>query len=294
MGPKAAAAVPTLTAALKQHVRVRARVVWALLQIGSAAEPATTGLIGALGEKFNSTGLNAAKALARIGAPAVPALVQALRGKKPLARENAVLALGWIGEEGAVAAMAGLLADKDPVVRRAAAWALAAMGVKAKGAVDGLTMLLEDEDAMSRYNAVKALGRCKAASAVAALRGALKDKDEAVRGAAARALGMLGPAAREATGDVIALLSNKSCQWDRFCAARALGGMGAVNPDVVKALANAFDDADEDVRAEAAWSLASIGPKAEAAAKALEKVEQTDPDPIVRAAAEKALAAMED
>lgn len=78
----------------------------------------------------------AAEALARIGPPAVPSLVQALQ-------------------------------HNDPLVRREAARVLMRMGPDAKAAAPELTRLLDDEDEMVRKYAAKALGNIGPEAAVA-------------------------------------------------------------------------------------------------------------------------------
>jgi|GEM_PF-2911901 len=78
----------------------------------------------------------AAEALARIGPPAVPSLVQALQ-------------------------------HRDPQVRREATRVLMRMGPDAKAAAPELTQLLDDEDELVRKYAAKALGNIGPDAAVA-------------------------------------------------------------------------------------------------------------------------------
>jgi hypothetical protein len=90
----------------------------------------------------------AADALGRIGPPAVPDLIQALR-------------------------------NRDPVVRKQAAEVLARMGSDAKPAVPDLVHLLDDEDESIRKEAARTLGRIgpDAAAAVPALMRTLLQPD---------------------------------------------------------------------------------------------------------------------
>lgn len=86
----------------------------------------------------------AADALGRIGAAAVPELVQALSSPDAAVREKAVGVLGRMGAEAApaVPSLTRLLDDPDPVVRKAAARTLGRIGPAAKDAVPGLMRAL--------------------------------------------------------------------------------------------------------------------------------------------------------
>jgi hypothetical protein len=79
-------------------------------------------------------------ALGRIGAPAVPALMDALRSAEPNVRKKAVEVLGRMGEDAApaVPALTALLDDPDLGVRKAAARTLGQIGPEAKDAVPAL------------------------------------------------------------------------------------------------------------------------------------------------------------
>jgi HEAT repeat protein len=79
-------------------------------------------------------------ALGRIGAPAVPALMDALRSADPIVRKKAVEVLGRMGEDAApaVPALTALLDDPDFGVRKAAARTLGQIGPDAKDAVPAL------------------------------------------------------------------------------------------------------------------------------------------------------------
>jgi len=71
----------------------------------------------------------------------------------------------------------------------------------------------------------------------------------------------------------------------RKYAARALGDVGKG----ADALMEALSDKDAEVRREAVWSLALIGPSAKSAAGALKKAQGSDVDYVVRFAAAEAL-----
>lgn len=88
------------------------------------------------------------KALAKIGKPAVPALIAALKDKDNWVRESASMALGTIGHDAkaAVPTLAEALKDKDFGVRLMAAAALGLIGPAAKAAVPALIGVWMDDD----------------------------------------------------------------------------------------------------------------------------------------------------
>ena len=82
--------------------------------------------------------------LARIGEPAVPELVKALRHAEPRVRYQAAQVLGRIGPEAdmAVAALIRVMDDPEPQVRKAAVRALGQIGPEASDAVRPLMNLI--------------------------------------------------------------------------------------------------------------------------------------------------------
>jgi hypothetical protein len=83
-------------------------------------------------------------ALGRIGAAAVPALVQILRGPDQQARKKAIEVLGRMGDEAAAAVpdLIPLLDDPDPQIRKSTARTLGQIGPSAKDAVPALMRTL--------------------------------------------------------------------------------------------------------------------------------------------------------
>ena len=166
-------------------------------------------------------GEQAASALVSIGTPAFEPLMKAAQAPGWIARENAVWALGALGNSKAVPVISAALKDTEAAVRRRGAWAL--------GALD-------------------------ASEAVTALVGALSDEDAGVRRQAAWALGAIGD--RAAVDGLLKALTDASADV-REQAAWALGAIG--DSKATSGLAKALKDADARVRRQAAWALGAIG-----------------------------------
>jgi HEAT repeats len=177
--------------------------------------------ISDLGSKKYDVEAKAKKAIAAIGRPAVPGLLEALSSPRAEMRAGATWALGSIGDPAAVPAVIALLSDKERSVGNAAAHALGELrderavepllaGLQIPGpdkefhgyarlyaladigtekALAGLAgIATTDVRPSARADAVKALGRMKDARTVEPLGSALKDPDEQVRTAAADGL----------------------------------------------------------------------------------------------------------
>ncbi|HXB57424.1 MAG TPA: HEAT repeat domain-containing protein [Vicinamibacteria bacterium] len=122
--------------------------------------PDVSGLISDLRGADSGKSGQANLALIRIGEPAVPELIEMLKGEDPRLRGLAASTLWGMGPKGkaAVPALAETLSDKDPELRTAAAMALESMGGEARDAVPALARVLGDHDNRARQAAVKALG----------------------------------------------------------------------------------------------------------------------------------------
>src|SRR5262249_46536177 len=133
--------------------------------------------------------------LSRLGRPAVPVLLAALKHEDAAVRLQAVSALGRIGPRARapLPALADAARnDRSGLVRVRAAVALARLDGTREPAVAALVAALRDQDPGTRAQAAQALGWVEAREAVPALAAALKDTDPAGRGEAAAALGQLG------------------------------------------------------------------------------------------------------
>lgn len=234
--------VESIAAGLKSaDPAARARAACDLREMGSAASGAIADLVtllddgspveaGACGEHTwrwkgdeatTTPGEQAASALVAIGTASFDPLVRAVQSSAWIARENAVWALGALGNRRAVPTVTGSLRDTEAAVRRRGAWALGALD--ASEAVTALVGALSDEDAGVRRQAAWALGAIGDRGAVDGLLKALTDASAAVREQAAWALGAIGDA-------------------------RATAG-----------LAKALKDPSAGVRRQAAWALGAIG-----------------------------------
>jgi HEAT repeat protein len=249
----------------------------------------------------------AVEALGLIGAPAVPALLEALHSRHVKLRETAIGALGAIGGAEAVASLGGMVADDRSSVRQAAMAAL----VRAAGpdAIPTLANALAHKDPMTRKCAADTLGTLHEASAAMAVRTAMADRDRTVRDAAVRALSVIGrPEAvsalvvgmRAGERDLQAAIASalKSFEWapgdasERVVHAAIHGRFdeaAAAGADAVEPLVAVLADRDPSMRKGALTALGRLADSRSAAAiAALFK----DPDANVRLAAADAMAAI--
>jgi HEAT repeat protein len=163
VGRRAAGSTPDVRRAMDDSVwTVRNAAGRALEEVvGPEDVPA---LVQAIGDPSVETRYHAARALARLGedaAPAVSALAAALRDDDWEVRTESLRALSNAGSA-ASAALPGIVGvlgqDADPQVRAAAAWALGALG-PAPGAADALRRALSDPAAEVRRAAGAVLAR---------------------------------------------------------------------------------------------------------------------------------------
>src|SRR5262249_8997362 len=137
MGPQAKAAVPELTALLKDdEPEMRMEAVMALGEIGPDAKDA------------------------------VPTLIAMLTDAPPAMRYASAFALGKIGADAALPALEGAEQQADPFLRLVAAWAVARLKPDDEQAVTKALELiiaaLKQDDAQVRRGAARALWELKA------------------------------------------------------------------------------------------------------------------------------------
>ncbi|MDX9863427.1 MAG: HEAT repeat domain-containing protein [Anaerolineaceae bacterium] len=184
------AATQKLVPLLRADHEVREAVITAL---GKIRDPrAVQAIANLMAKTFSKQEIRlAAEALIRIGRPAVSPLRQILAQAEDLSAIAAALALGRIGDPGAVPSLIQALHHRHDEVRRQAAMALGKM--KALAAVPHLLAVLEDNDAPVRVAVANALGEMHAREAVETLQSlATYDFQASVRAAAEAALNKIG------------------------------------------------------------------------------------------------------
>jgi HEAT repeat protein len=219
--------------------------------LGEMANASATGsLVALLDDPVREVRQAVTEALARVGEPAVPHLLQALRHNRKEVRDGAQEALARIGLP-AVAALLEALRDGESPVRRAATEVLVQVGPPA---VAPLSEALCQEGDPVRLAAAEALGRIGDPAAAEALVEALRSSVGGTRLEAARALHALGWAPADAAGRAEWAVALRD--WQQ-CAAL---GAAAVDP-----LIDALAEDDVEVRDGAAEVLAGMGPTVVAA-----------------------------
>jgi HEAT repeat protein len=188
----------------------------AAFALGCSGDARAVGsLVGAVAAGDAALREAAAKALSKIGEPAVEPLIAVLADRQTATRRAAAQALGLIGDPRAVGPLAALCQDQSAAVRKAAAAALDSLDWQGgEGAatadywiakrewdkcveigvlaVEPLTSALKDDSAKVRKGAALALGRIGDPLAVEALKTVLQDPSKTVCSAAATALDSLG------------------------------------------------------------------------------------------------------
>lgn len=204
LGPRAAVVVPDLMAQLSrlrgtEHELLQETIIDALGQMGSPARKALPTLARTTGRStdIDQSIKRATKLiLAASDAEDVEVLKRQLESQDASLRLRAAKALGALGPvaRGAVEGLSAILDDSDTDVRRAtvAALRLIQPGTKPSEAmIQAVVKDLAETDSIVRYTAARTLGRfgSAAASAAPALQPLLADPDPDVRRAAADALG---------------------------------------------------------------------------------------------------------
>jgi HEAT repeat protein len=235
-------AVPILIEALKDdEAFVRVPASNALAGIGAPAVPA---LVGALRHKDDLVALSAGKILGRIKDPlSVPGLIESLldsRAEWFLYRETVSLALAEMREV-ALPALIEALKDRARPYRERIADALG--NIDEREALIALIGVLGDEDPIIRERAAEALGRIGDAVALGALIVALDDESPPVRWQAALALGAIGPSAKMATPKLINVMKHENSGL-QVPAAMALLKIMPKNQEALRSAARILADVD--------------------------------------------------
>lgn len=161
------------------------------------------------------------------------ALVNALQNDKdPHIRRYAAYLLGTRGDPGAIPLLIKALSDFDKGVREQAVLALSNIG---KAAIVPLKNALDDPKWETRYRAVEALGKIADQQVVSPLIKALNDERDHVRYMAAKGLREIGDS--DSLEPLAALLNDEN-EYVRMMAAKGLGVIGG--PKVQAALEQAL------------------------------------------------------
>ncbi|MCS7015558.1 MAG: HEAT repeat domain-containing protein [Gemmatales bacterium] len=172
---------------------VRRQSALALEKLGPQAKPAVAALRVALKDPDQFVRRFAARALGAIGpdaAAAVPDLISLLSSPQREEAEAAVSALGKIGKPAVKALSQALESTQDPLLLRTLAKTLGSLGSEAAPAVPALVQRLKNPPKVP----AKADGLATRVEVLAAI---------------VEALGNIGPAAKEAVGEIKNLLADK-------------------------------------------------------------------------------------
>ena len=243
----------------------------------------------------------AVRALAGVGAEAVPGLCESLRWPEPKVRAVAVEVLQQMGAAGRGArdSLLAALDDQNRWVRYSAIDALGYFGADGAPAAKRLAEFLAAPDLAARRHAIEALGRIgpEAREAVGALeKAAAEDSDLAIRSLASLALKQVEverlahKARREASGQMrqwLKALEDEDTPA-AVAAAEALGKLGFEGQPTAPGLALMLHHADRQRRLAAAAALGHLGLAAADFTPTLEAATREE-DAEVRAAAIKAL-----
>lgn len=260
MGPPA---IPYLVERIQQerHDPLAVTAIRVLGPLAASAAPELTEFF-----RRNPSSLSAAMALVYLSAE--KPVIEALSSPTQQDRENAILAFGYGGaqvDSAAVPALIEHLEKGSPETRSRVIWALSAIRKREDLVIPALLRVVEDQDSGMRRMAVEGLAGFSVARTGDRLIAALGDRDASVRSSAARSLGM---SVERTTDD------------------------GLVQP-IIAALIIRLSDPVADVRADTAWALGAIGPRAKDAVVGLIELTK-DGNPQVSQSATASLAHIND
>jgi HEAT repeat protein len=221
------------------------------------------------------------QALRKIGAPAIPPLVELLKDREPVIRYQAAMALGGMGKTAESALpeiMQALEGERDLAtsgmyVFEELANAALNLGGDARQILTPVSVLLRDTDNIVKARAaglVKRIGR-RASSTIPRLIDLLKEGDERILEQAVGAIAIMGPLAKDATPDLVRLIGNEHAAVSRGAVA-AIASIGPDAASAVPALVKGLESSNQNITSEVAEALGAIGPEAASAVPALVKV----------------------
>jgi HEAT repeat protein len=302
-GPAAREAVPHLVSLVRQgKVAVQRNAVDALGRIGVFSRAAESALLDVLSRKDLNTGLRAARALvliggdpapaipilisshsspdaakllALIGKPAVPALVEALDHPNLFVKKGVVMALGEMDNAGAAEAVPSLVASlekkSDIRLRYLVCRTLGNIGPGAVDALPALKQLLHDGEQAYPY-AVEAIGKIAPDTddTVQVMIEVLRGSHYIARERAAEALAGMGPQALEAVPVLFELLEKRDTPKKlRIKSAVALGKLAGHDGFPIERLVDGIGSSNYYLRVGAATALIIENPRNQTALDAL-------------------------
>jgi len=317
IGTNAADALNEITLMLAEDAspNIRALAARAIAKIDPAGKASVDALIESMGDVDEYVRWSSVIAIGELGdvaADAIPYLSDALVNEEHQVQEKAAEALGRIGPA-ALPALIGALESDYPPVPLLAAKGLAILGPDAAGAVPNLIEILGYNDIALKKLAINALGAIGPAAAPAApeLVYIIEDMihndehftNEEMKGhrgeipslvaSAIYAIGNIGP---DAGGEAVPLLKELLIgrRYDmKVPAAFTLGRLGPLSKDAVGTLIFLLIEDSAKIRYNVAIALGLIGPDASSALPRLREIASTDPNGVVRIAAEEAVKKIE-
>ncbi len=209
------AIIPLIAALEDENIYVQAKAIKSLGQIKDprAIEP----LIGKLRKGKGIIAKTTIEALVKIGEPAVPPLINALKSESNSLKTGVAKILGQIGDPRAVEGLIGILEDEKNQVRIAAINALGEIGQPS--AIESLMGRFTDQDGYARECAAEAIAKI-GEPALEPLINALGDNRRAVRTDAIRALGELK--SKKAVKPLLSYFNKATDDFDKKRIIRAL------------------------------------------------------------------------
>ena len=258
IGPEAKPAIPALERMLRsKENEPRWDAATALGRIGKDSVPVLTGAVRDANPDIRYAAIDG---LAQLGAgaePAIPALLERLKEEKQVIRAAAISCLAGIGPPAAPALVKAIEHEKG-LVRQGAARAIMSLGVSRRLVEPALLLMLQDEEAASRQQAIAPLSaHAYDEPAITAITAALKDPAPEVRVAAAKGLGEVSRKAQPAVPVLIEALKDESSAV-RSSAANTLGIIGSPAKAALPELIRLSADSDETVRAAATEAAGKV------------------------------------
>lgn len=219
------------------------------LSVSPAVSEDIPSLIKDLGSKEYAARTRAISSLEKIGAPAVPSLIEALTDTNSYTRKGATEALGVIGNVSpeVIPSLIKTLIDRDSYVRKSSAEALGKIGATS---VPYIIKALSDNNSLVRKGAIDALGNMGIVTPelVPALINALEDEDASVRKSAVEALDRIGPVTPEVIPALKKMLGDSDYNV-RKSAMEILEKKGALTQDLkIKRHILDLSDSNADIR----------------------------------------------